>query len=249
MQQLELCLVVQEVLVSRWKDKMSQSKRREHINTVEERKYQVSEAVEFFQSSPKLKFNESIDVAINLGIDTSKSDQNMRGATILPAGSGKPCKVAVFVEGDQAKEAEEAGADAVGMEDLAEEFKKGEIDYDVVIATPDTMKIVSPLGKVLGPKGIMPNPKTGTVTKDVSTAVKNAKAGQIRYRSDKGAIVHGRIGDISYTPDQIKQNLETLLEDLKRNKPPSAKGIFIRKATLSSTMGAGVEIDLSSLSF
>jgi large subunit ribosomal protein L1 len=167
----------------------------------------------------------------------------------LPAGSGKPCKVAVFVEGDQATAASEAGADAVGMEDLAEEIKKGEVDYDVVIATPDTMKIVSPLGKVLGPKGTMPNPKTGTVTKDVASAVKNAKAGQIRYRTDKGAIIHGRIGDISYTPEQIKQNLETLLDDLKRNKPPSAKGVFIKKATLSSTMGAGVEIDLSSLVF
>ena len=157
--------------------------------------------------------------------------------------------MAVFVEGDQASAATEAGADAVGMDDLAEELKKGEVDFDVVIATPDTMKIVSPLGKVLGPKGIMPNPKTGTVTKDVATAVKNAKAGQIRYRSDKAAIVHGRIGDITYSSDQITQNLETLLDDLKRNKPPSAKGVFIKKATLSSTMGAGVEIDLSSLNF
>ena len=157
--------------------------------------------------------------------------------------------MAVFVDGDQASAATEAGADAVGMDDLAEELKKGEVDFDVVIATPDTMKIVSPLGKVLGPKGIMPNPKTGTVTKDVATAVKNAKAGQIRYRSDKAAIVHGRIGDITYSADQITQNLETLLDDLKRNKPPSAKGVFIQKATLSSTMGAGVEIDLSSLNF
>ena len=228
---------------------MSQSKRKEYIDSLEERKYMVSEAMEFLQSAPKVKFNESIDVAINLGIDPSKSDQNMRGATILPAGSGKPCKVAVFVEGDEAKSAKEAGADAVGMDDLAEELKTGEVDFDVVIATPDTMKIVSPLGKILGPKGIMPNPKTGTVTKDVATAVKNAKAGQIRYRSDKSAIIHGRIGDITYSAEQIKQNLETLLDDLKRNKPPSAKGVFIKKATLSSTMGAGVEIDLSSLSF
>ena len=167
----------------------------------------ISEAMEFLQSPPKVKFNESIDVAINLGIDPSKSDQNMRGATLLPAGSGKPCKVAVFVDGDQASAATEAGAAAVGMDDLAEELKKGEVDFDVVIATPDTMKIVSPLGKVLGPKGIMPNPKTGTVTKDVATAVKNAKAGQIRYRSDKAAIVHGRIGDITYSADQITQNL------------------------------------------
>ena len=224
------------------------SKRQENIATLEQRKYQISEAIDFFQSSPKVKFNEAIDTAINLGIDPSKSDQNMRGATLLPAGSGKPCKVAVFVEGDMAAAAKEAGADIVGMEDLAEAMKGGDADYDVVIATPDTMKIVSPLGKILGPKGTMPNPKTGTVTKDVATAVKNAKSGQIRYRSDKGAIVHGRIGDITYTADQIKQNLETLVEDLKRNKPPSAKGVFIKKITLSSTMGAGVEIDLSSLS-
>ena len=228
---------------------MTQSKRKEYIDSLDDKKYQVSEAMEFLQSAPKTKFNESIDVAINLGIDPSKSDQNMRGATILPAGSGKPCKVAVFVEGDEASSAKEAGADAVGMDDLAEELKTGEVDFDVVIATPDTMKIVSPLGKILGPKGIMPNPKTGTVTKDVATAVKNAKAGQIRYRSDKSAIIHGRIGDITYSAEQIKQNLETLLDDLKRNKPPSAKGVFIKKATLSSTMGAGVEIDLSSLSF
>ena len=228
---------------------MSQSRRKEYIDSLEERKYEIPEAMEFLKSAPKVKFNESIDVAINLGIDPSKSDQNMRGATILPAGSGKPCKVAVFVEGEQSNLAKEAGADAVGMDDLAEELKKGEADFDVVIATPDTMKIVSPLGKVLGPKGLMPNPKTGTVTKDVATAVKNAKAGQIRYRSDKSAIIHGRIGDITYSADQIKQNLETLLEDLKRNKPPSSKGVFIKKATLSSTMGAGVEIDLSSLSF
>tara|TARA_Y100000590_G_scaffold330415_1_gene375347 strand:+ start:1021 stop:1707 length:687 start_codon:yes stop_codon:yes gene_type:complete len=228
---------------------MSQSKRKEYIDSLEERKYQVSEAMEFLKSAPEAKFNESIDIAINLGIDPSKSDQNMRGATILPSGSGKTCKVAVFVEGDEANSAKEAGADDVGMEDLAEKLKHGEVDFDVVIATPDTMKIVSPLGKVLGPKGIMPNPKTGTVTKDIVTAVKNAKAGQIRYRSDKAAIVHGRIGDITYSADQITKNLETLLVDLKRNKPPSAKGVFIKKATLSSTMGAGVEIDLSSLNF
>ena len=159
-------------------------------------------------------------------------------------------RIGIFLSSQyQANAAKEAGADVVGMDDLAEELKKGEVEFDVVIATPDTMKIVSPLGKVLGPKGIMPNPKTGTVTKDVATAVKNAKAGQIRYRSDKAAIVHGRIGDITYSADQITQNLETLLDDLKRNKPPSAKGVFIKKATLSSTMGAGVEIDLSSLNF
>ena len=228
---------------------MTQSKRKQYIKSLEEKKYTVDEAMKFIQASPKVKFNESIDVAVNLGVDPTKSDQNVRGATTLPAGSGKPCKVAVFVEGDLAVAAKEAGADAVGMEDLAEEIKKGDVDYDVVIATPDTMKIVSPLGKVHGPKGTMPNPKTGPVTKDVASAVKNAKAGQIRYRTDKGAIIHGRIGDITYSSDQIQQNLETLLEDLKRNKPASAKGVYIKKATLSSTMGAGVEVDLSSLTY
>ena len=228
---------------------MTQSKRKQYIKSLEDKKYSVEDAMKFIQASPKVKFSESIDVAVNLGVDPTKSDQNVRGATTLPAGSGKPCKVAVFVEGDLAAAAKEAGADAVGMEDLAEEIKKGDVDYDVVIATPDTMKIVSPLGKVLGPKGTMPNPKTGTVTKDIVSAVKNAKAGQIRYRTDKGAIIHGRIGDITYSSEQIQQNLETLLEDLKRNKPASAKGVYIKKATLSSTMGAGVEVDLSSLTY
>ena len=228
---------------------MTQSKRKQYIKSLEDKKYSVEDAMKFIKASPKVMVSESIDVAVNLGVDPTKSDQNVRGATTLPAGSGKPCKVAVFVEGDLAAAAKEAGADAVGMEDLAEEIKKGDVDYDVVIATPDTMKIVSPLGKVLGPKGTMPNPKTGTVTKDVVSAVKNAKAGQIRYRTDKGAIIHGRIGDITYSSEQIQQNLETLLEDLKRNKPASAKGVYIKKATLSSTMGAGVEVDLSSLTY
>ena len=203
--------------------------------------------MEFIQASPKVKFNESIDVAINLGVDPTKSDQNVRGATTLPAGSGKPCKVAVFVEGDQATAASEAGADAVGMEDLAEEIKKGDVDYDVVIATPDTMKIVSPLGKVLGPKGTMPNPKTGTVTKDVATAVKNAKAGQVRYRTDKNGVIHGAIGRVGFEAKQIKENLEALLSDLKKAKPASAKGVYLQKISLSTTMGPGLIIDLASL--
>ena len=167
----------------------------------------------------------------------------------MPSGSGKSCKVAVFIEGNLVQELKEAGADAIGMEDLANRLKKEEEDFDVIIATPDTMKIVSPLGKILGPKGIMPNPKTGTVTKDVINAVKKAKAGQIRYRSDKAGIVHGRIGDLSFSAEKIQKNVEALLEDLKRNKPSSLKGIFIKKISLSSTMGAGIEIDLSSLSF
>ena len=224
------------------------SKRQQHFLSLEKRKYNIPEALDFFLSSPKVKFRESIDVSINLGIDPEKSDQNVRGATSLPSGSGKSCKVAVFIEGNLVQELKEAGADAIGMEDLANRLKKEE-DFDVIIATPDTMKIVSPLGKILGPKGIMPNPKTGTVTKDVINAVKKAKAGQIRYRSDKAGIVHGRIGDLSFSAEKIQKNVEALLEDLKRNKPSSLKGIFIKKISLSSTMGAGIEIDLSSLSF
>ena len=224
------------------------SKRQQHLLSLEKRKYNIPEALDFFLSSPKTKFRESIDVSINLGIDPEKSDQNVRGATSLPSGSGKSCKVAVFVEDNLVQEVKEAGADATGMEDLANRLKKEE-DFDVIIATPDTMKIVSPLGKILGPKGIMPNPKTGTVTKDVINAVKNAKAGQIRYRADKAGIVHGRIGDLSFSAEKIQKNVEALLEDLNRNKPSSSKGIFIKKISLSSTMGAGIEIDLSSLSF
>ena len=225
------------------------SKRQEYLSTLEERKYSVSEAVQFLKSGPKTNFEESVDVSINLGIDASKSDQTVRSATSLPSGTGKTCKVAVFAEAEQAKEALESGADAVGMEDLAEKIKKGEDNFDVVIATPATMKIVSPLGKILGPKGTMPNPKTGTVTKDIGKAVKNAKAGQIRYRADKSGIVHGRIGDLSYSSEQIQQNIETLLVDIKRNKPASSKGIFIQKLSLSSTMGAGIELDMGTLSF
>ena len=225
------------------------TKRQEYLATLEEKKYTVSEAVEFLKSGPKCNFEESVDVAINLGIDTSKSDQNVRSATSLPAGTGKTTKVAVFAETEQAQEAIEAGADAVGMEDLSEKIKKGEDDFDVVIATPDTMKLVSPLGKILGPKGTMPNPKTGTVTKDIGKAVKNAKAGQIRYRADKSGIIHGRIGDLSYSAEQIQQNIETLLDDLKRNKPASSKGVFIKKLSITSTMGAGIELDMASLSF
>ena len=225
------------------------NKRQQYIFALEEKKYKISEALEFLKSAPKINFTESIDIAINLGIDSSKSDQNVRGAISLPSGTGKTCKVAVFVEGDLAKEAKEAGADEVGMEDLSEKIKKGQDEFEVLIATPETMKIVSPLGKILGPKGIMPNPKTGTVTKDVVKAVKNAKAGQIRYRADKSGIIHGRIGEISYSPEQIKKNIEVLLSDLKRNKPASSKGVFIKKLSLTSTMGAGIEIDLGSLNF
>ena len=211
--------------------------------------YSIEEVINLIQSYPKLNFKESIDVAIRLGVDPQKSDQNMRGALSLPSGSGKPCRVAVFVDGDLADKATKAGADKVGMEDLVDSIKSGEINYDVIVATPDTMKLVSPLGKQLGPKGLMPNPKEGTVTKDVVRAVELAKAGQIRYRSDKNGIIHGRIGDITYSGVQIKENLETLLTDLKKNKPASAKGIFIKKVSLSSTMGPSFSLDMSTLNF
>ena len=215
----------------------------------EGKNYSIEEVINLIQSHPKLNFKESIDVAIRLGVDPQKSDQNMRGALSLPSGSGKPCRVAVFVDGDLADKARKAGADKVGMEDLVDSIKSGEINYDVIVATPDTMKLVSPLGKQLGPKGLMPNPKEGTVTKDVVRAVELAKAGQIRYRSDKNGIIHGRIGDITYSEVQIKENLETLLTDLKKNKPASAKGIFIKKVFLSSTMGPSFSLDMSTLNF
>ena len=218
-------------------------------NLEEGKNYSIEEVINLIQSYPKLNFKESIDVAIRLGVDPQKSDQNMRGALSLPSGSGKPCRVAVFVDGDLADKARKAGADKVGMEDLVDSIKSGEINYDVIVATPDTMKLVSPLGKQLGPKGLMPNPKEGTVTKDVVRAVELAKAGQIRYRSDKNGIIHGRIGDITYSEVQIKENLETLLIDLKKNKPASAKGIFIKKVFLSSTMGPSFSLDMSTLNF
>ena len=228
---------------------MSKRKKQIQENLIEDKQYLVEEAVKLMQSFPKLKFKESIDIAIKLGINPQKSDQNMRGAISLPSGSGKPCRVAVFVEGELAKKALDAGADMVGMVDLVDSIKKGEIDYDVVIATPDTMKLVSPLGKQLGPKGLMPNPKEGTVTKDVIKAVEKAKAGQIRYKSDKNGIIHGRIGDISYSENEIKDNIETLLLALKKTKPASAKGIFIKDLSISSTMGPGLQLDISSLNF
>ena len=225
------------------------TKRQQYLASIEEKKYSVSEAIEFLKGAPKANFEEAIDIAINLGIDSSKSDQVVRGSSMLPSVNVKIFMVAVFVEAHQENDATQAGADAVGMEDLSEKIQKGEDDFDVVIATPNTMKVVSPLGKILGPKGTMPNPKTGTVTKDIGKAVKNAKTGQIRYRADKSGIVHGRIGDLSFSSKQIKQNIEVLLADLKRNKPASSKGVFIKKLSLSSTMGAGIELDMNLLSF
>ena len=215
----------------------------------ETKKYLLEEAMGELNSKASKKFTESLDVSINLGIDASKSDQNVRGASNLPHGNGKSFKVAVFADGDEATQAKEAGADKVGMEDLAEEIKAGNMDFDVVIATPDTMRVVSPLGQILGPKGLMPNPKSETVTKDIPNTVKNAKSGQIRYKSDKQGIIHARIGQIGYTEEQLKDNLEAFLTDVKKAKPPSAKGVYISKVTLSSTMGKGFEIDTAKLNF
>ena len=215
----------------------------------ETKKYLIEEALGELNSNASKKFTESLDVSINLGIDASKSDQNVRGASNLPHGNGKSFKVAVFADGDEATQAKESGADKVGMEDLAEEIKAGNMDFDVVIATPETMRVVSPLGQILGPKGLMPNPKSETVTKDIPNTVKNAKSGQIRYKSDKQGIIHARIGQIGYTEEQLKDNLEAFLTDVKKAKPPSAKGVYISKVTLSSTMGKGFEIDTAKLNF
>ena len=212
-----------------------------------ERAYPIAEAVALLNEISGSKFNESLDISVNLGIDPKKSDQTVRGATSLPHGSGKEIRVAVFAQGANADEAQEAGADVVGFEDLAEEIKKGELDFDVLIATPDSMRLVGQLGKVLGPRGLMPNPKTGTVTADVATAVSNAKSGQIQFRADRGGIVHGSVGKLGFDPLQIKENIEALISDLRKAKPASAKGVFLKKITLSSTMGPGLVIDEASI--
>tara|TARA_B100000929_G_scaffold144261_1_gene114196 strand:+ start:1482 stop:2177 length:696 start_codon:yes stop_codon:yes gene_type:complete len=212
-----------------------------------ERAYPIDEAVALLNEISGSKFNESIDISVNLGIDAQKSDQSVRGVTSLPHGSGKEIRVAVFADGDSADEAQKAGADIVGFEDLAEEIKKGELDFDVVIATPDSMRLVGQLGKVLGPRGLMPNPKTGTVTADVATAVSKAKSGQIQFRADRGGIVHGSVGKVGFDAVQVKENIEALISDLRKAKPASAKGIYLKKITLSSTMGPGLAIDEASL--
>ena len=209
--------------------------------------YAIDEAVSLLNEMSTAKFKESLDVAVNLGVDPRKSDQVVRGATTLPNGTGKSVRVAVFAQGANAETAQAAGADKVGFEDLAEEVKGGKLDFDVVIATPDAMRIVGQLGKVLGPRGLMPNPKTGTVTPDVETAVKNAKAGQVQFRTDKTGIIHGSVGQVGFEPAAIKENLEALINDLKKAKPASAKGVYLKKVTLSTTMGPGISIDQSSL--
>jgi len=212
-----------------------------------QRAYPIDEAVTLLSELAKTKFKESFDVSVNLGVDPRKSDQVVRGATTLPHGSGKDVRVAVFAQGEAADQATEAGADLVGFEDLAEQIKGGEMNFDVVIATPDAMRIVGQLGKVLGPRGLMPNPKTGTVTPDVVTAVQNAKAGQVQFRTDKGGIVHGSVGKVGFESQKIKENVEALLADLKKAKPASSKGIYLKKVTLSTTMGPGLAIDQASL--
>ncbi|HHO69638.1 MAG TPA: 50S ribosomal protein L1 [Gammaproteobacteria bacterium] len=209
--------------------------------------YPVDEALGLLRDLSSVKFRESVDVAVNLGVDPRKSDQVVRSATVLPHGTGKTVRVAVFAQGANAEAAREAGADIVGMDDLAEEIKKGNMDFDVVIATPDAMRVVGQLGQILGPRGLMPNPKVGTVTPDVAAAVKNAKAGQVRYRTDKAGIIHCTIGKVDFDVDALKENLEALLADLNKLKPASSKGVYMKKVTVSTTMGPGLPVDQASL--
>ena len=211
------------------------------------KQYGIEEAVALLKELSSVKFPETFDVSINLGIDPRKSDQVVRGATTLPHGTGKEVRIAVFAQGANAEAATAAGADLVGMEDLAEQVKAGNMDFDVVIASPDAMRVVGQLGQILGPRGLMPNPKTGTVTPDVATAVQNAKAGQVRYRAEKGGILHGGIGKISFEAQAVKEHMEALINDLKRARPSSAKGVYLKKVSLSTTMGPGLVIDQSSL--
>jgi large subunit ribosomal protein L1 len=209
--------------------------------------YSIEDAVQILSDLSTVKFKESLDVSINLGVDPRKSDQVVRGSTVLPNGSGKDVRVAVFAQGEKAEEATAAGADIVGMDDLAAQVKEGQLDFDVAIATPDAMRVVGQLGQVLGPRGLMPNPRLGTVTPDVTLAVKNAKAGQVRFRADRNGIIHGSVGKIGFEAQAVRENLEALLVDLRKAKPAAAKGTYIKKIVLSSTMGAGIPIDQASL--
>ncbi|WP_267256233.1 50S ribosomal protein L1 [Coxiella endosymbiont of Ornithodoros maritimus] len=223
-------------------------RRKTHAEKVQRDKaYPFSEAIKLIKECAKAKFNESIDVAINLGIDSRKSDQAIRGATVLPHGSGRTVKVAVFAQGDNVEKAKAAGADIVGLDDLAERIQGGDIDFDVVIATPETMRVVGKLGQVLGPRGLMPNPKVGTVTTDVASAVKNAKQGQILYRIDKNGIIHCTIGKMGFEEKALEENFLALLNDIKKVKPSAAKGTYLKKLTLSSTMGPGIAIDQTTI--
>jgi large subunit ribosomal protein L1 len=229
----------------------NKSKRMQSIrsNLIPGKIYPFDEALKVLKETSTVKFAESVDVAINLGVDVRKSDQVVRGATVLPNGTGKSVRVAVFAQGDNADVARAAGADIVGFEDLADRIKAGQLDFDIVIATPDSMRIVGQLGRVLGPRGLMPNPKTGTVTADVQTAVNNAKAGQISYRTDKNGIIHCSIGKINFELEQIKGNLQALMSDLQKAKPSTSKGIYFRRIIVSTTMGPGLSVDQSTLSF
>lgn len=211
--------------------------------------YPVEDAINLLKELSTIKFRESVDVAVNLGVDPRKSDQVVRGATVLPNGTGKTVRVAVFAQGANADAARAAGADVVGFEDLAESVKAGNLDFDVVIASPDAMRVVGQLGKILGPRGLMPNPKVGTVTPDVAGAIRNAKAGQVRYRTDKGGIIHCTIGKVDFAPNQLRENLQALLHDLQKAKPSTSKGVYIRRVTVSTTMGPGLAVDQATLSF
>ena len=209
--------------------------------------YPLDDAMKILKDCATAKFKESVDLAVNLGIDAKKSDQNVRGSTVLPHGNGKTVRVAVFTQGAKAKEALDAGADVVGMQDLADKMKAGELDYQVIIASPDAMRVVGGLGQVLGPRGLMPNPKTGTVTPDVAGAVRNAKAGMAKFRTDKAGILHCSIGSATFEADKLKENLIAVVRDIRKHRPPSAKGIFIKKVTLSTTMGPGIRVDVGTL--
>ncbi|MEJ6590518.1 MAG: 50S ribosomal protein L1 [SAR86 cluster bacterium] len=228
-----------------------QSKRVREFNArIEQGKvYPIEEAVAILTELSKVKFVESIDVSINLGVDPRKSDQVVRGATVMPNGTGKDVRVAVFAQGEKAEEAKAAGAEIVGMDDLAASIKAGNLDFDVAIATPDAMRVVGQLGQILGPRGLMPNPRLGTVTPDVAEAVRNAKAGQVRYRTDKNGIIHGGVGKVGFEAKAIKENIEALLSDLRKAKPASAKGTYVKRVVVSTTMGAGIPIDQSALDY
>lgn len=225
------------------------SKRMKQIREIIDRtrEYEVTEGFATLLKCPRAKFDESVEVDIQLGIDPTKSDQNIRGATVLPHGTGRTVRVVVFTQGELAEQAKAAGADFVGMDELAHEIKQGKSDFDVVIASPDAMRVVGQLGQILGPRGLMPNPKVGTVTRDVATAVKNAKAGQVRYRNNKGGVVPACIGKVSFTPEQLTDNLNALVAALIKAKPAAAKGAFIKKVSISTTMGGGITVDKSTL--
>lgn len=228
--------------------KLTKKKKLIQAKVVSTQLYPVQEAVNILQEFKSEKFDEGVDISVNLGVDPRKSDQMVRSSTNLPKGTGKVVRVAVFAQGDNAEKAKKAGADIVGFEDLAEEVKAGNLDFDVVIATPDAMRIVGQLGQILGPRGLMPNPKVGTVTTNVEAAVNDAKAGQVRYRTDKNGIIHCSIGKVSFAAEDLAENINALIADLKKLKPVSAKGVYIKKITLSSTMGPGLTLDLSSIS-